>query len=76
MSTEKIYQAVSKAAGKYYRETPFHDHLDMGAGSGRLIQVFQKQFGTHSSACDYTDSLMALPDQKVDIIDLNKEKRL
>jgi ubiquinone/menaquinone biosynthesis C-methylase UbiE len=76
MSTEKIYAAVSKAADKCYQESPFHDHLDMGAGSGRLIQVFQEQFGTHSSACDYTDSLMALPDQKVDIIDLNKEKHL
>ena len=76
MSTEKIYQAVLRAAKKCHQEVPFHDHLDIGAGSGRLIQVFQEQFGTLSSACDYTNSLMALPGQRVDIIDLNKDKRL
>ena len=76
MSTEKIYQAVLKAAGQCYRETPFQDHLDIGAGSGRLIQQMQASFGTISSACDYTDTLMALPGQKVHIIDLNKDKHL
>ncbi len=76
MSTEKIYEAVSKAAEKCFQEVPFHDHLDIGAGSGRLIRVFREKFGTLSSACDYTDSLMALPDQKVDIVDLNKVKQL
>jgi ubiquinone/menaquinone biosynthesis C-methylase UbiE len=76
MSTEKIYEAVSRAAEKSLHEAPFHDHLDIGAGSGRLIQVFREKFGTISSACDYTDSLMSLPDQRVDITDLNNDRQL
>jgi len=76
MSTEKIYEAVLKAAEQCSREVPFQDHLDIGAGSGRLIQRMRETFGTVSSACDYTDTLMELPGQKVHIIDLNKEKQL
>jgi ubiquinone/menaquinone biosynthesis C-methylase UbiE len=50
------------------------DHLDIGSGTGELIRLLGTT-GSHvrSSACDYTDSLMGLPMQKVDICDLNME---
>ena len=74
MSTEKIYQAVLKAAVKAHAETPLKTHLDIGAGSGRLIQLFRENLGVASSACDYTDTLMELPGQKVDVVNLNEDK--
>ena len=76
MSTEKIYQAVLQAGRRCHRDSPFHDHLDIGAGSGRLIRLFHDEFATASRACDYTDKLMELPGQGVDIVDLNVEPRL
>ena len=74
MSTEKIYQAVIKVAVKSHAESPLKTHLDIGAGSGRLIQLFHERFGVTSSACDYTDSLMELPGHKVDVVNLNDER--
>lgn len=73
MSTEKIYQKVLEATSTYQSIVPFKRHLDIGAGSGRLIHLLNKRFGFISSACDYTDSLMELPDQEVDIVNLNHE---
>jgi ubiquinone/menaquinone biosynthesis C-methylase UbiE len=71
MSTEKIYQAVLASALKYRSEKPLKTHLDIGAGSGRLIQLFHENLGVTSHACDYTDTLMELPSQKVDVVNLN-----
>jgi len=49
-------------------------YLDIGSGTGALIALIRQ---THPSmethACDYTDSLMKVPDQKVDIANLNEE---
>lgn len=73
MATERIYQTVVElAAGR--AAAPLRCHLDVGAGAGRLIELFRQRFQTESSACDYTDKLMKLPNQKVDIADLNSEK--
>jgi ubiquinone/menaquinone biosynthesis C-methylase UbiE len=74
MSTEKIYQAVLKVAVKSHAEGPLKTHLDIGAGSGRLIQLFHENLGVTSSACDYTDSLMEVPGHKVDVVNLNHER--
>ena len=74
MSTERIYQAVLKVAEKSHSETPFKTHLDIGAGSGRLIQLFNENLGVTSCSCDYTESLMELPDQKVDVVNLNQDR--
>jgi SAM-dependent methyltransferase len=49
------------------------EHLDIGAGHGDLISLMRKKFDVHSSACDYTDSLMRLPDVSVKIADLSTE---
>ncbi|MEK7677632.1 MAG: class I SAM-dependent methyltransferase [Verrucomicrobiota bacterium] len=73
MSTERIYQAVLRAAARHGERSGFKNHLDVGAGTGRLIELFRERFGTESRACDYTDQLMTLPGQKVDIVNLNHE---
>ena len=74
MSTEKIYQAVLNVAVKTHAETPLKTHLDIGAGSGRLIQLFHENLGVASFACDYKDTLMELPGQKVDVANLNHDR--
>ncbi len=73
MSTEKIYRAIIAAVKNNSPNTDCLIHLDIGAGSGELIRKL-RQLGIKltSSACDYTDSLMQLEGQKVDIVDLNK----
>jgi 2-polyprenyl-3-methyl-5-hydroxy-6-metoxy-1,4-benzoquinol methylase len=71
MSTEKIYQAVLKVARKTQSEHPLKTHLDIGAGTGRLIRLLHDELDLESSACDYTAELMELPGQGVDVIDLN-----
>ena len=74
VSTERIHQTVVDMASVYAASAPLEHHLDVGAGSGRLIELFRLKFGTESFACDYTDQLMKLPGQKVDIVNLNNEK--
>ncbi len=49
------------------------EHLDIGAGHGELITLMRSRFELRSSACDYTDSLMKLPDVDVKIADLSNE---
>jgi ubiquinone/menaquinone biosynthesis C-methylase UbiE len=71
VSTERIYAAVLHEAAESHRARPFRDHLDIGAGRGELIRLFRDHFNAASRACDYTDELMQLPGQKVDIADLN-----
>jgi SAM-dependent methyltransferase len=49
-------------------------HLDIGAGHGSLISKLRAQRpAIQASVCDYTDELMKLPGQKVDIANLNEE---
>jgi ubiquinone/menaquinone biosynthesis C-methylase UbiE len=72
MSTKTIYlrtvdiirERLPKATGAY---------LDIGSGSGELIALVKKSFGVEARACDYTDTLMKLEGQKVDIANLNTE---
>lgn len=70
LSTSVIIEsAVTMVAAK-------HDvfpaiHLDIGSGHGDLIQALRQRFNVHSSACDYTDTLMQLPDVQVSVADLN-----
>jgi ubiquinone/menaquinone biosynthesis C-methylase UbiE len=74
VATERIYQTVVELAAAHAAAAPLKRHLDVGAGTGRLIELFRQRFQTESAACDYTDKLMKLPDQKVDIANLNLEK--
>jgi SAM-dependent methyltransferase len=73
MSTERIYEAVVRVAAARSSRVPFRTHLDIGAGAGRLVTLFQQKFELQSSACDYTDKLFQLPERKVDIVDLNRQ---
>src|SRR5690349_4572966 len=74
VSTERIHQTVAELAANQLGGKSNCRHLDMGAGSGKLIELFRQQFRTEPFACDYTDQLMKLPGQKVDIVNLNTEK--
>ena len=73
MATERIYQAVLDVAAQRRGSGRFQAHLDIGAGRGELIKLFRDRFQAPSSACDYTDHLMKLPGQKVEIVDLNQQ---
>jgi ubiquinone/menaquinone biosynthesis C-methylase UbiE len=72
MSTEHIYKATIEYIEKNTLPSDSLNLLDIGPGSGELIRRLKEaRSGITSSACDYTDSLMELPNQKVDIVDLN-----
>ncbi len=73
MSTQNIYAAVLRLAEHRAATQPFRKHLDVGAGTGELIRRVRERFGVESAACDYTDKLMALRGQKVDIANLNSQ---
>ena len=73
MSTENIYAAVLRLTEKRGTAHPFRKHLDVGAGTGGLIRLMRERFKAESAACDYTDQLMKLPGQRVDIANLNTQ---
>ncbi|TMP97732.1 MAG: class I SAM-dependent methyltransferase [Verrucomicrobia bacterium] len=73
MSTEGIYRATLREAAVLHRARPFRDHLDIGAGSGRLLQLASERFGTAQRACDYTDKFLQIESVKVDVTDLNRQ---
>ena len=73
MSTETIYAAVLRIAQEHARTAPVQCHLDVGSGRGQLIERFRQRFQTESTACDYTNTLMKLPGQKVDVVNLNEQ---
>lgn len=73
MSTHNIYAAVLRLAEPRAAVKPFRKHLDVGAGTGELIRRVHERFGVESFACDYTDKLMALRGQRVEIANLNTQ---
>jgi len=79
MSTEQIYNATINQILNHFRQTGRQTelcHLDIGSGSGDLVKLLKKQMNTKATCCDYTDELMQLPGQQVDLIDLNNKKEL
>lgn len=73
MSTEKIYHAVLESLRRQSIRRRIN-YLDIGAGSGELIKQVRNELDILAcKACDYTDKLMSIPEQKVDIINLNKQ---
>jgi SAM-dependent methyltransferase len=72
LSTSTIHEAAVEIVSKLHSKFPC-EHLDIGAGHGELISLMQSKFDIHSSACDYTDCLMRLPDVSVKIADLSNE---
>ena len=64
-----VLDAVKSAAGNGLQG----DHLDIGSGTGDLLRLFATRFPLRSFACDYTDQLMKVPAQRVEIVDLNRD---
>ena len=61
-TVEKIRELAPQISG---------DYLDVGSGSGELIDVVTRTFPLKPRACDYRDDLMAIDGIKVDVVDLN-----
>lgn len=79
MSTEKIYEATVRQITAHFTGKMCGErirHLDIGSGSGDLVKRLRDKLDVTSNCCDYTDQLMQLPDQAVEIIDLNRQMKL
>jgi ubiquinone/menaquinone biosynthesis C-methylase UbiE len=75
LSTEKILLSViNEATNCFPSDNKAINHLDIGAGNGELIKLISSKLNTISSACDYTESLMEIKEQCVDVCDLNTQK--
>ena len=72
LSTSAILNSAVDMVEKLHTTFPA-EHLDIGSGHGELIQLMRGRFDIHSSACDYTDSLMKLNDVRVSVADLNTQ---
>ena len=72
LSTPKILGAALKMMKKH-RPNLTGKYLDIGSGNGELIALVQRNFEVEAFACDYTDGLMRLPNQKVEVADLNRD---
>ncbi len=74
LSTPAIHLAVIRAIEPSAAELRGGDYLDLGAGAGGLLARVRDRFGVGTTcACDYTEALMGLPGQRVDVADLNRE---
>jgi len=73
LSTDKILLTATNMVAKKHFNFPAK-HLDIGAGTGDLITLMRSKFNIESVACDYTDTLMLLPDVTVNVANLNTEK--
>jgi len=74
MSIDRIHEKVLELLLAEPGWRSWTQYLDIGAGRGSLITRVKAKLNVQSSACDYTDELMRLPGQKVDIANLNHEK--
>ena len=73
MSIDDIHERVLALLLADPRASSWRTYLDIGAGRGALIQRVTSRLGVTASACDYTDALMELPGQRVDVANLNHE---
>lgn len=71
LSTPAIHRAILRAIENAAPNELTGDYLDVGSGGGELIKSVTARYRVRSFACDYTDTLMKLPDQEVAIVDLN-----
>ena len=72
LSTDRILLAAADAVATTGKKSLLH--LDIGSGHGDLITLLRsKGLATHSAACDYTPTLMALTDVEVKVANLNIE---
>ena len=75
MSTNNILSATAAMVARLHGlERGGVQHLDVGAGSGDLIELLRQKHPRLSSvACDCTDELIRVPDVVVTCVDLNTE---
>lgn len=73
MSIDSIHEQVLRLLLAEPASSAWKEYLDIGAGRGSLIQKVKAKLPVNASACDYTDALMELPGQRVDIVDLNEK---
>jgi SAM-dependent methyltransferase len=71
MSIDRIHEKVLELLLAEPGWKNWTHYLDIGAGRGSLITRIKAKLNVETSACDYTDELMKLPGQKVDIANLN-----
>ncbi len=73
MSTDVILtKSISCLMGR--RPSLRGNFLDLGSGTGAAIQLVKEKFDVQTYAVDYTEKLMDLIEQKVDVVDLNHGK--
>ncbi len=72
LSTFSILDAAADMVGRLHSRFP-SEHLDIGSGHGDLIRILRGRFDIHSTACDYTNSLMKLDDVCTKVVDLNND---
>ena len=72
-STPRIHRAVIAMINRLQPKLQGM-HLDIGSGNGELIRLVQQNFQVQSRACDYTSGLMEIPDQPVEVVDLNHQR--
>ena len=70
LSTDKILQATLTSLTNN-KPNLTGNYLDIGSGTGELIQLVKSNFNVNCYAVDYIDTLMQIKNQKVDITDLN-----
>lgn len=73
LSTPAIHRAILQGVEKAAPQGLTGEHLDIGSGAGDLIKSIASRYPMQSFACDYTDRLMKLPGQPVEIVDLNHQ---
>ena len=72
LSTPRIHQAVLDAIATSGVK-PTGNHLDIGSGGGQLLRLIASRYPVNSFACDYTDRLMEITGQQVEVVDLNRQ---
>lgn len=72
LSTGSILRATLAKIREYEPELR-GDYLDLGSGSGELIDQVRRAFPVRARACDYREDLLALADLQVDVADLNRD---
>ena len=73
LSTPEIHRAILRAIEHSAPPSLSGDYLDVGSGAGGLLQLIAARYGVRPFACDYTDRLMKVQGQPVDIVDLNHD---
>ena len=75
LSALSIQDAVLDAIAGANIHSPLPgEALDIRSGSGELVGAIRARFGLRTTACDYTDTLMKDPAQRVEVVDLDADK--